>query len=74
MILKIDNNKLQLSAENIDKEDEAIHLMTEKMRVGEIRHSALQMEYPPTSPEGIAIVFNIETWDNYESAFDNVRI
>src|SRR5436190_13252781 len=31
--------------------------MTEKMQVGEIRYSALPMEYPPTSPEGIAVVY-----------------
>jgi hypothetical protein len=49
--------------------------MMDKMRVGVIRYSALPMEYPPTSSEGIAIVFsNIETWDNYESAFKNVRV
>ena len=48
--------------------------MTEKMRVGEVRYSALPMEYPPTSDEGIAIVYNIETWDSYESAFSNVRV
>jgi len=27
------------------------------MQVGEIRYSALPMEYPPTSPEGIAVVY-----------------
>jgi hypothetical protein len=42
------------------------------MRVGEIRYSVLPMEYPPTSAEGIAIVYNIETWGNYELAFSNV--
>jgi hypothetical protein len=42
------------------------------MRVGEIRYSVLPMEYPPTSAKGIAIVYNIETWDNYELAFSNV--
>jgi len=54
--------------------DETIHLMTEKMKVGEIRYYALPMEYPPTSPEGIAILYNIKTWDSYELAFSNVRI
>ena len=47
--------------------------MTESMRVGEIRYSALPMEYPPTSSEGIAIVYNIETWDSHDSAFNDVR-
>ena len=54
--------------------DETIYLMMEKLRVGEVQYSALPMEYPPTSNEGIAIVYNIETWDSYESAFNNVRV
>ncbi|CAG8614968.1 14540_t:CDS:2, partial [Funneliformis mosseae] len=57
----------------LDKEDETINLMTEKMRIGEIRYSTLPMEYPPTSLEGIAIVYNIETWESYESAFNNMQ-
>ncbi|GES77687.1 hypothetical protein GLOIN_2v1772863 [Rhizophagus clarus] len=46
---------------NFEKENENINLMTDKMRVGEIRHSVLPMEYPPTSTEGITIIYNIET-------------
>jgi hypothetical protein len=46
--------------------------MTDKMRVGEIRYSVLPVEYPPTSAEGITIVYNIETWDNYELSFSSV--
>lgn len=57
---------------DLDKENENINLITDKMRVGEIRYSVLPMEYPSTSAEGIAIVYNIETWDNYEQAFNNV--
>jgi len=30
------------------------------------------MEYPPTSSEGIAICYNIESWSSYEPAFENV--
>src|ERR1044072_3334485 len=55
-------------------EGETIHLMTERMRIGEVRYSAFPMEYPPTSLEGIAIVYNIEGWDSHEPAFNNVRI
>src|ERR1044072_8502182 len=58
----------------LPEEDETIHLMTERMRVGEVRYSAFPMEYPPTSLEGIAIVYNIEGWDSHEPAFNNVRI
>ncbi|EXX50481.1 hypothetical protein RirG_270430 [Rhizophagus irregularis DAOM 197198w] len=58
---------------DLDKENENINLITDKMRVGEIRYSVLPMEYPSTSAEGIAIVYNIETWDNYEQAFNNMQ-
>ena len=51
-----------------------INLITENLRVGEIRYSALPIEYPPTSEQGIAIVFNIESWESYDAFFDNVYI
>ena len=44
------------------------------MRVEEIRYSILPMEYPLTSAEEIAIVYNIKTQDNYKLAFNNISI
>jgi hypothetical protein len=49
-----------------------IHLLTECLKVNEIQHTIFPMEYPPTSSEGIAICYNVENWDSYESAFKNV--
>jgi hypothetical protein len=46
-------------------QNDVIHLLTECLRVNEIRHTIFPMEYPPTSSEGI-------TWDSYEPAFENV--
>ncbi|CAG8778725.1 17690_t:CDS:2, partial [Cetraspora pellucida] len=43
------------------------NLITENLRVGEVRYSALPIEYPPTSEQSIAIVFNIESWDSVVS-------
>jgi hypothetical protein len=63
------NEEKNKDASNIDE----IHLLTECLRVNEIRHTIFLMEYPPTSPEGIAICFNVENWDSYESAFENIQ-
>ena len=35
-------------------------MITKQLRVKEIVHNILPMEYPPTSEEGIAIIYNIE--------------
>ncbi|CAG8612113.1 13893_t:CDS:2 [Dentiscutata erythropus] len=42
-------------------DDSSITLIFESLRVEEIRYSALPIEYPPTSEQGIAIVFNVES-------------
>ncbi|CAG8564788.1 3920_t:CDS:2, partial [Racocetra persica] len=42
-----------------------INLITKNLRVGKIRYSTLPMEYLPTSEQGIAIVFNIGSWELY---------
>ncbi|CAG8714304.1 13918_t:CDS:2, partial [Cetraspora pellucida] len=42
-------------------------------RVSEIRYSALPIKYLPTSKQGIAIVFNIGSWESYDSFFNNYQ-
>ncbi|CAG8578077.1 18729_t:CDS:10, partial [Racocetra persica] len=54
----LDNNLLN------NEQDDEIYLMTGQLRVNEIIHSIFPMEYPPTSENGIAIIYNIEAWDN----------
>ncbi|RGB30045.1 hypothetical protein C1646_671986 [Rhizophagus diaphanus] len=62
-----DNNlefiETQIKDKTIDfnKNDE-IYLLTECLRVNEIRHTIFPMEYPPTSLEGIAVCYNVENW------------
>ena len=67
----INFNQDEESTKTINNIDE-IHSLTECLRVSEIRHAIFPMEYPPTSMEGIAICYNVENWDSYESAFNNV--
>ncbi|CAB4396483.1 unnamed protein product [Rhizophagus irregularis] len=71
-----DNNleviETQIKDKTIDfKQNDEIYLLTECLRVNEIRHTIFPMEYPPTSLEGIAVCYNIENWGSYEPAFEN---
>ncbi|CAG8597947.1 13769_t:CDS:2, partial [Dentiscutata erythropus] len=56
-----------------DNEINKIYSITENLRVKEIRHTIFPMEYLPTSPEGIAICYNIENWESYEAVFENMQ-
>ncbi len=47
-------------------------MITEQLRIKEIIHNILPMEYPPTSEDSIAIIYNIEAWDSFEAFTDNV--
>ncbi|CAG8713283.1 15465_t:CDS:2 [Cetraspora pellucida] len=46
---------------NYEDNSSLANLITENLRVGEVRYSALPIEYSPTSEQGIAIVFNIKS-------------
>ena len=42
------------------------------MTVKTIIHSLTPIEYPPTSEEGVAIIYHVEGWDNVDAAFKDV--
>lgn len=44
------------------------------MTVKTIIHSLTPIEYPPTSEEGVAIIFHIQGWNDKEAAFTDVNI
>lgn len=44
------------------------------MTVKTIIHSLTPVEYPPTSEEGVAIIYQIQGWNNKEAAFTDVNI
>ncbi len=56
-----------------EPEDAEIYL-TKSMTVKTIIHSLTPLEYPPTSEEGVAIIYHIEGWNNKEAAFADVNI
>ncbi|CAB4413407.1 unnamed protein product [Rhizophagus irregularis] len=76
--LTYDNNleviETQIKDKTIDfNQNDEIYLLTECLRVNEIRYTIFPMEYPPTSLEGIAVCYNIENWGSYEPAFENIQ-
>ena len=44
------------------------------MTVKTVIHSLIPIEYPPTSKEGVAIIYHIDGWENKEMAFMDVNI
>ncbi|CAG8668558.1 12273_t:CDS:2 [Gigaspora rosea] len=49
------SNYFQEQNNNEDESEQEIYLITEQLRVKEIIHSLLPMEYPPTSEDGTTI-------------------
>ena len=45
------------------------------MTIKTIIHSLTPVEYPPTSEEGVAIIFHVQGWNNKEvAAFTDICI
>ena len=48
--------------------------ITKQMIIKTILHLLTLIEYPPTSEDGVAIVYHIEGWQDVNSAFAEVSI
>src|SRR5206468_1733712 len=55
-------------------EEEQVAFFTKHLSVSEIIYSALPIEYPKTSPEGVATIFNVSDWSNPIACFNDVSI
>lgn len=53
---------------------EEIYYITKQITVKTIIHSLTPIEYPPTSEEGVAIVYHVEGWNNVEEVFTDVNV
>ncbi|CAB4379477.1 unnamed protein product [Rhizophagus irregularis] len=58
--------------EDLNIEDDEIYI-TKSMTVKTIIHSLTPVEYPPTSEEGVAIIYQIQGWNNKEAAFTDIQ-
>jgi hypothetical protein len=62
-------------SENEDNENkETFAFFTTKLQVPKVIHTTVPVEYPETSPEGVATIYNIIGWKNHMDAFSDVSI
>ncbi|PKY61969.1 hypothetical protein RhiirA4_432188 [Rhizophagus irregularis] len=76
IIYEEDLNAAELNNMNISElEDdiEEIYFITKQMTVKTIIHSLTSIEYPPTSKEGVAIIYHVEGWNNVEEVFTDIQ-
>ncbi|CAB4426178.1 unnamed protein product [Rhizophagus irregularis] len=58
--------------QNFNENEEPIAFFTKYLSVPEVIHSALPIEYPKTSPQGVATIFNITGWANPMACFNDI--
>ncbi|GBC30835.2 uncharacterized protein OCT59_015971 [Rhizophagus irregularis] len=59
--------------QNFNENEEPIAFFTKYLSVPEVIHSALPIEYPKTSPQGVATIFNITGWANPITCFNDIQ-
>ncbi|CAB4403556.1 unnamed protein product [Rhizophagus irregularis] len=60
--------------ETITEEEENAEIyITKHMTVKTILHLLTPLEYPPTSENGVAIIYHVEGWQNVDSAFTDIQ-
>ena len=67
----MDNNE---SDESELENEETFAFFTSQLRVPKVIYTTVPIEYPDTSPEGVATVYNITGWKNHTDAFLDVSI
>ncbi|CAB4431537.1 unnamed protein product [Rhizophagus irregularis] len=69
-----ENEYSELMDEQDANEDaEQIAFFTKYLSVSEVIHSAFPIEYPKTSPQEIATVFNVTGWANPMACFNDIQ-
>jgi hypothetical protein len=60
----------------LDEQDEQDEMafFTKHLSVPEVVHSAFPIEYPKTSPQGVATIFNISGWSDPMACLNDVSI
>ncbi|CAG8543277.1 15933_t:CDS:10, partial [Cetraspora pellucida] len=73
-VLVSSNNELQEIDDDIasDLNEDAITYFTKELASKVIYHTLTSIEYPETSSEGVAYVYNTEGWEDPLTAFKNV--
>ncbi|GBC07795.1 hypothetical protein RclHR1_00770008 [Rhizophagus clarus] len=59
-------------SEEEEKNEETYVFFTSILRVSRVVYTTVPVEYPDTSPEGVATVYNITSWKNYVDVFSDI--
>ncbi|CAB5195330.1 unnamed protein product [Rhizophagus irregularis] len=54
-----------------NNDDEQVAFLTKHLSVSEIIYLAFPIEYPKTSPQGVATIFNVSGWSNPIACFND---
>jgi len=57
-----------------EKVESPVAFISDSHQIQDIRYSLLPIEYPATTDEGIAYIFNVEQWDNISSVYGDVNL
>ncbi|RIA79563.1 hypothetical protein C1645_840405 [Glomus cerebriforme] len=49
------------------------NLSSKQLSIKTVIYSLIPIEYPPTSEEGVAIIYHVEGWENKEAVFANIQ-
>ena len=57
-----------------EKVELPVAFISDSHQIQDVRYSLLPIEYPATTDEGIAYIFNVEQWDNINSIYGDVNL
>ncbi|RIA86076.1 hypothetical protein C1645_829844 [Glomus cerebriforme] len=56
-----------------EENEETFAFFTSKLLVQKVIHTIVPVEYPETSPDGIATIYNVTGWKNHMDAFSDIQ-
>jgi len=57
-----------------EKVEPPVVFISDSHQIQDVRYLLLPIEYPATTDEGIAYIFNVEQWDNINSIYGDVNL
>ncbi|CAG8622253.1 8357_t:CDS:2, partial [Ambispora gerdemannii] len=66
-------NYKEKNKDNYEDDESATAFFTHNIRITKIMYSPMPIEYPPTAPDGYAVVFNVDGWSHPDAVFKNIQ-
>ncbi|GBC22818.2 hypothetical protein GLOIN_2v1773466 [Rhizophagus irregularis DAOM 181602=DAOM 197198] len=68
-----DKSKVNNNESESEENEEVFAFFTQKLQVRKVIHTTTPVEYPETSPNGVATIYNITGWKNHMDAFSDIQ-